>query len=155
MGSITCANLLAMTISFVSLLVSLGVLFIHRRNTKATIEQRLIERENKINDAFVTFEVRGPFAHHLRIPNDQVKGYTAKAVMLLHQINLLREVFQHRDILYAGTVEAYESWARTILRPWVEADDHLRSTFKLIIETQDSNDPQFIAKLKELLPIWT
>ena len=134
----------------VSLLLSASALYFTRRNARAVIEQRLTEREAKIIDAFVNFKVRSPFAHRLGIPKEREAEYTAKAVMLLHQINLYREAFEHKDLLSKRRYEAYRSWGNSILRPWIESDDDLKRTFALIIESENTHDKLFIGELKSL-----
>ena len=120
---------IAMVISFVSLIAAGVAIYLTFRNARVTVELRLTERESKINDAFAQFGVRTPFAHRLAIPHERDAIYTPKAVLLLHQITLYREVFEHRDLVSKERFDAYTKWAHSILRPWIEADDDLRRTF--------------------------
>jgi hypothetical protein len=140
----------ALAISVVSLVVSLAALLYTRRNARATAEQRLTERESKVNEAFVNFKVRSPLANRLNIPDSREPQFTAKAVLLLHQINLYREAFEHRDLVSKERFSAYRSWAQSILRPWIESDDDLRRTFALIIESENTHDRDFISELRSL-----
>ena len=143
-------GLSAFLISVCSLLVSLAAFSYTRRNARAVVEQRLTERESKIIDAFVNFKVRSPFAHRLSIPREREADYTAKAVMLLHQINLYREAFEHRDLVSRSRFSAYRSWAQSILRPWIESDEDLIRTFALIVESENTHDRAFIEELRGL-----
>jgi uncharacterized protein YijF (DUF1287 family) len=93
--------------------------------------RNLTLRAIEINEAFLRHDVKGPYAHHLKVPDQDVHKFTAKAVMLLHQVNLLREVYEHRDILGKKVIDSYINWATTVLRPWIESDEDLKKTFKL------------------------
>jgi len=140
----------ALVVSVISLLFSLAALFYTRRNARAAVEQRLTERESKIIDAFVNFKVRSPFAHRLAIPRERETEYTAKAVMLLHQINLYREAYEHRDLVSKSRFTAYRNWAHSILKPWIESDEDIRKTFALIIESENTHDRAFVDELRNL-----
>lgn len=140
----------AFLVSTIAILVSILAALYTKRTAKLLVEQRLTERESRIIDAFVEFKVRSPFAHRLSIPKEREAEYTAKAVMLLHQVNLFREVFENRDLVSPRRYSAYASWASSILRPWIESDDDLKRTFALIIESENTHDREFIEVLRSL-----
>ena len=140
-------------ISIVSLGISFWALMNSRRATRATIEQRLAQHMTDINEAILRHEVKGPYAYHLQVPDERVKDFTRKAVIFLHHINLLRNVFENKDILRNDTVLAYRHWANVIVRPWVEADDDLRQTFRVTKDSKDLYGKAFIEWLQELFPI--
>lgn len=140
----------AFLISIVSIIVSVLAVWYTKRSAKLLVEQRLTEREAQIMNAFVEFKVRSPFAHRLSVPKEQEAEYTAKAVMLLHQINLFREIFENKDLVSPRRYAAYVSWANSILRPWIESDEDLKRTFALIIQSENTHDRQFIGVLRGL-----
>jgi hypothetical protein len=96
------------------------------------IVRSLIGKQIRINEAFVDYGVKGPYAQQLGISDDHVKEFTAKVVILLNHVNLLWEVHQGREVLGADRVESYEEWARNIVGPWIEADEDLKNTWRLL-----------------------
>ena len=141
-------------ISILSLFVSLLSFLTSRRATKANVEQRLFERSIQLNEALVRHNVLGPYALRLQIQDDRLEEFTKKAVALLHHINLLREVFQHRRILGKKFVESYEVWADVMIRPWIEEDDELRRVLALFIRSESFVRQDFLEWLKKLFPIF-
>jgi len=73
--------------------------------------------------------------------------------MLLHQVNLLREVYEHRDILGKKVIESYINWATTVLRPWIESDEDLKKTLKLLRDSKDMVGEHFLQWLQPHFPI--
>ena len=96
----------AFAVSIFSIGLSVVALRTSRRGVRSTIERDLIQRAADINEGFLRHDVRGPYAHLLKVPESRRREFTAKAVMLLHHINLLREVFEHRDVLDPATKKA-------------------------------------------------
>ncbi len=149
----------AIAISLISLLVSLLVLKRSQRATRTSVQQQLMQRATEISEAFSERRVPGP--HDSRGTMD----FPSKAVMLLQQINLLRDVFEHRDVLGKHGMAAYKNWADIMVRPWIESDAELRKTWKTLraqrgarrrVEIQGwpihvSQD--FLIWLDELMPI--
>ncbi len=119
----------AIAISLISLLVSLLVLKHSRRAARAAVVRQLLQRAVEIAEAFAHHRVAMPYEHRL------TAAFPSKAVMLLQQINLLREVFENRDVLGKRGVMAYENWANLIVRPWIESDDKLRKSWKVLKES--------------------
>ncbi len=89
-------------------------------------------------------DVKGPYAHSLKISDEQVKDFTGKTVMMFYQVNLLRDVFEQRDILGEGVVSSYEGWAKTILRPWINDDEDIRNSWSLMLESRDLLGGEFL-----------
>jgi hypothetical protein len=143
----------ALFISIVALLVSILRHRREERKTRSEIQRNLTQQAVSINEAFVRLDVKGPYAHHLNIPDDKVKVFTSKAVMLLNQLNLLRDIHQHCEILGDEELEIYGKWASTILRPWIEADEDLKRVWFLSKEAEDLRHPDFSKWLNNILPI--
>lgn len=141
----------AFAISLLSIVLSTVSLRIGKRGTRSQIERDLVSREADINEAFLRHKVKGPYAHHLQITDENVEPFTAKAVLLLHQINLLREVYEHRDVLGRSIVAAYEYWGQKIVGPWVEADEDLMKA--LTLAHTEIPGEGFAKWLRTLLPI--
>ena len=118
----------AIAISLISLLVSLLVLKRNQRTTRTSVQEQLMRRATEIGQAFSERRVPGP--HDSR----GTMAFPSKAVMLLQQINLLRDVFDHRDVLGKHGIAAYKNWADIMVRPWVESDDELRKSWKTLRE---------------------
>ncbi|MCI0560081.1 MAG: hypothetical protein MN733_16450 [Nitrososphaera sp.] len=140
-------------ISLLSLAVSAFAYCYARRSRRSDVEHRLIQQRNAINDSFMKYEVKGPFAHLLKIPDEELKVYIPKAGLLFLQINLLEDVYQHQDILGEQRINAYTTWATKIVAPWIKCDKHLTEILKLIYATDDLMDKEFIVWLKSLIPI--
>ena len=147
----------AIALSLISLLVSLLVLRHNRRAARAAVARQLRQRAVEIDEAFEHHRVAMPHEH------DLTTAFPSKAVMLLQQINLLREVFEHRDVLGQQTVAAYQNWANVMVRPWIESDEELRKSWKVLRESggRQGVDVQgwplhvsadFVAWLDKLLP---
>lgn len=143
----------ALAVSLLSLFVSILALRNNKRATKQSIEQQISEHSIEINESFLRYDVKSPFAHHLKIPDKSAGKFTAKAVLLLHHINLLRTVFNNRDILGSTTRTSYENWATTIVRPWIESDEDLRRAWLLIKQSKNTNSKEFMTWLQQLFPI--
>ena len=148
----------AIAISLLSLLVSLLVLKNTQRTIRTSIQQHLMQRATEIGEAFSAHRVPGP--HDSRGTMD----FPAKAVMLLQQISLLREVFEHRDVLGKHGMVAYKNWADIMVRPWIESDAELRKSWKILKEHRGERHVEiqgwpihvsrdFVAWLDELMPI--
>ena len=143
----------ALAISLVSLVVAGLALRASHRTSRAAVERSLIDRRAVINEAFLKYDVVGPYASHLRVPPERAKPFTAMGVLLFHQINLLHEVYVNRDILGDVTVAGYENWARKILRPWIEQDDDLRRIWKTVRESKDMLGTDFVQWLEQRIEI--
>jgi hypothetical protein len=145
----------ALAIAVISLAISLSLFLIQRRTLRLTLQRGLVQQAATINEAFLRYKVKGPFAHHLGIPDDRVEVFTGKAVLLLNQLNLLRDVYDNRNHLGTETVLSYRKWATTIVRPWIEADTDLRQVWELTRESTDLHGKKFMEWLEELFPIVT
>ncbi len=143
----------ALVIAVFALIVSFITWRHSQRATRAEVQRGLILRATEINEAFLRHGVKGPYAHHLQIPDEKVQEFTAKTVLLLHQINLLREVYEQRDILGKQVVGAYVNWTTTILRPWIESDEDLKRSWRLMRDNKDMLGEDFLEWLKSHLPI--
>ena len=148
----------AIAISLISLLVSLLVLKRSRRTTRTLVQQQLMRRATEIGEAFSEHRVPGP--HDSR----GTMAFPSKAVMLLQQINLLRDVFEHRDVLGKHGMAAYKNWADIMVRPWIESDAELRKIWKTLREQSGERRVEiqgwpihvsrdFVIWLDELMPI--
>jgi hypothetical protein len=143
----------ALAISFISLAISLSIYLIHRRTLRINLQRGLVLQAATINEAFARYKVKGPYAHHLGIPDDRVESFTGKAVLLLNQINLLKDVYDNRKQLGTKTITSYKKWAKTIVRPWIESDDDLRQIWQLTRESADWQGEDFVRWLEALFPI--
>ena len=148
----------AVALSLISLLVSLLVLKRGRRAERTAVEQRLLQRAVEIDEAFSHHRVAMPYEHRT------TTAFPSKAVMLLQQINLLREVFEHREVLGQKGLAAYENWANIMVRPWIESDEDLRKTWNVLRESKGRTGVEiqgwplhvsadFVVWLEQLIPI--
>jgi hypothetical protein len=133
--------------------VSILAFFTARRSMRITVQQRITQQIAEINESFVKYEVKGPYATQLGIADADVKKFAAKSMVLFHQLNLLRLVFQNRDVIGSRALASYESWARNILGKWIGSDSELGSTWKLFCDTRDLDGPEFHDWLQGLMPI--
>jgi len=144
-----------LVVSIVSLITGLCVYLIHRKTLRHNIQRGLILQATVINEAFARHKVKSPYAVLLGIPEGRVESFNGKSILLLNQINLLRDVFDNRRQLGRKTVESYKKWATTIVRPWIEADDELRQVWELTRETKDLMGHEFVTWLEALFPLVT
>jgi len=143
----------ALALSVLSFVIAIRVYLIQRHNLRVTLQRGLVQQAVAINDAFVRCKVKGPYAYHSGIPDDRFESFQAKTVLLLNQINMLRDVFDNQRILGSTTVDSYCKWASTIVRPWIEADIELRQSWELMRETHDWQGEEFIGWLETLFPL--
>lgn len=78
---------------------------------------------------------------------------TAKAILFLHHINVLREVHKHQDNWGGTVVAGFEHWASTSVRPWIEADEDLRTIWKIFEASDQEIGGAFVSWLRKILPI--
>jgi type II secretory pathway pseudopilin PulG len=142
----------ALAIAIISLAISLFVYLIQRRTLKVNLQRGLVLQAAAINEAFVRYKVKSPYAHLLKIPDDKVESFTGKAVLLLNQINLLKDVHDNRRQLGSKIVASYEKWATTIVSPWIESDDELRLVWGITKESKDWMGEDFVGWLEKLFP---
>ncbi|HEY4302847.1 MAG TPA: hypothetical protein VGM82_00160 [Gemmatimonadaceae bacterium] len=134
----------ALAVSGLALVFSGTNYWLTRRKTRADIERGLILQANAINECMLRYGIRGPYAQYFNIPHDQVLTFTGKGVLLLNHVNLLRDVFQHRDILGSDRVEIYEKWAADIVGPWVRGDRQLCLVWSRFKEAGDVGGKEFV-----------
>ncbi len=99
------------------------------------------------------YGIRGPFATALAVPESELSAFVPKTGNLFLQINLLEDVFQHRDILDPKRVASYTVWATEVVHPWVMSDPNLQAVMRHIYRTNDLMDKDFVDWLKKLIPI--
>lgn len=119
--------------------------------------QSFISQRNAINIAFAEFKVKGPFAHHLQIRKDDLEEFIPKICLLFLQINLMNDVFSNRKNLSSRNrrayLEAYDSWAKNIVGPWIKGDPQLVEALKLIYATDDILPADFVDWLKKRISL--
>ena len=142
----------ALAIAIISLTTSLLVFLIHRRTLRVNLQRGLVLQVVALNEAFLRYKVKGPYAHHLGISDDKLESFTGKAVLLLNQINILKDVHDNKRQLGTKTVASYKKWATTIVRPWIESDTDLRQIWELTRESTDLYGEAFVRWLEELFP---
>jgi len=80
--------------------------------------------------------------------------FSKKAAILFLHINLLKDVYQKRDVLGEKASEYWKDWGINILRPWVEADDDLKKLWMLECNSRFTTDEPFIKWLRSLIPLY-
>lgn len=105
--------------------------------TKSEIMRDLTNRAMEINKTFINGGIRSPYSQILKIPDDRICEFNAKAVALLQHINMLSVVYENRELLGVEVVRIYEVWARTILEPWISADGDLQQVWSLARDRGD------------------
>lgn len=142
----------ALGFACLAFLMSLLNFWFIRRAKRADITQALISAAMGINEALARYEIAGPYTHYLKIPPEQVPAFTKKQTVFLNHINLLRQIYEHRDILGKDTELAYLKWVTTIVRPWVDADQDLTKVWMLLRESEDLVGKGFLEWLSPHLP---
>jgi hypothetical protein len=143
----------AIVLSLLSLIVAFLAFRRTVRKGKSETYIGLVTQSNEINEALARHVVKGPFAHKLRISDDELRSFSGKATVLFKHINLLNYVHQHRDVLGEEAISHWTVWGKDIVQPWVEADEHLKKIWTLECESRQKTDPEFINWLKDLVPI--
>lgn len=151
-------RILTAIFSIIALGLSVWATLISNKSLKKTVEKYssdvkrdLIHQANRINEAFVEYEVKGPYAFHLKIDDEHLKDFTAKVVLMLNQINLLYDVFHHKAVL-GERIQYWEKWARDLLNPWIQADNELKNAYRLVRDSKDWMGKDFIAWLEDVMP---
>jgi hypothetical protein len=144
-------TIVAVLVSVVAVLISIWSVHCVKRQNRISVGQRLIDRAFQINEGFLQHKVRSPYAYAANLDGDRALAYTANAVMLLQQLNLLRDVYQHRDILPATEVESYKRWARDIVAPWVNGNNDLRIAWAHVKKTTDLSGQEFVDWVSSLM----
>jgi hypothetical protein len=119
-----------------------------KRASIADAQRNALLRAVEINEAFIRHQVRGPVAHSLGIPEEQVLQFSKKAVLLLHQMILLRQVFEQRDLLGETAERSHQQWASSVLQPWIESDQDLIKVWTQLRQGRDLFGPEFLKWLE-------
>jgi len=145
-GQITFASLIA---SLIANVIALGVFLINRRHSKILAReaagQALMDAIDKSNAAFIQTGAYSPIAFGCKIKKSDSANYssfTAKAVMLYNQVNLVRMIYTYRASLDPVHLEIYEKrWAPEIVMPWIEQDPDLMAVWKHTVIFERFEDP--------------
>ena len=148
-SSIIDPNWLAAFAAIFALAVSLLALWQTRRNRRSELEQAFVQQRNQINVAFAEHMVKGPFAHLLNVPDAELPVFIPKVCLLFLQLNLLNDVYQHRELLPLTSIASYDAWTRRILGPWIKSDKHLLDSLRYIYATEDLMPRDFVHWLKD------
>lgn len=145
-------------LAIVAIVISVGALVVNilshlrgKRQNKISVGQRLIDRAYEINEGFIEHKVKSPYAFAKGLADARALEYTPKAVMLLHQLNLLGDVYQHRDILDNKVFESYEHWARRVVSPWVHHDNDLKDAWNTFKGEERTAETEFKVWISELI----
>ena len=141
----------ATLVSLGALPISYRALLNSRRATRSSVEDRVAQLATNTNEAFATYGIKTPYAQSPGIPKKDSKLFAAKSALLFHQINLLRLVFDNRDVLGNKARQSYANWATTVLDPWINADKQLVAALSMVRQTEDTFSPGFLAWLREVL----
>ena len=144
----------ALLFSATSITISVLAFRMARRSARITVHQRITQQISEINESFVKYEIKGPYATQLNVLDADVKKFAAKSMVLFHQLNLLRLVFQNSDILGRDALKSYESWASTIFRNWISSDLQLQQIWNAYCTTRDLDGPEFHEWLMKMIPAY-
>lgn len=92
-----------------------------KRASIADAQRHALLRAVEINEAFIRHKIPGPVALNLGIPHDKVDMFTKKAVLLLHQLILLRQIYEQKDLLGILAEQSHQQWASKVLGPWIDS----------------------------------
>ena len=143
----------ALIISVIALAMILFNYFFLRRAKRSEIMHGLIRQAVEINESIAHHGIKGPYGQALNIPDESMQTFNAKGSVFLNHINLLRGVYDHKDLLSKDTVDAYLRWVNTIVKPWVESDQDLRDIWRLFRESEDLVGKDFLQWLSPSLPL--
>ena len=139
----------ALVIAIVGAVLSLVTYRFNLRSHRDKVEDRLRQQAIDLNKATHQYGVKGPYAHMLGISQAQASEFSAKAIILLNHINLLRDIYSCRDVLGDDLVRQYQHWARTLVWPWIQADQHLKDVWALARDSTDFWGSDFIHWLED------
>lgn len=144
--------MVAVVISSLSFVVSCVALWASRKTATSSVAFQLTQFGKDINEAFARSNVKSPYAVRLGIPDEYAAEFTTKAVLLLHQINQLRVVYDNQRLLGKHRVASWKNWAIAVLGPWIEQDDVLCRVCKFVLDSRESYDKGFHEWLRQVLP---
>ena len=120
-----------------------------KRTSVANAQRNVLLRAVEINEAFVRHQILGPVALSLgRSTNDEALQFTKKTVLLLHQMILLRQVYEQRDLLGEAAEQSHQRWASSVLKPWIESDPDLVEVWRQLSQGRDLLGPDFLEWLE-------
>lgn len=134
----------ALIFSFAAIWMSVRTLSYTKRAKVGDVMQALARQCVDINESFVRHDVLSPYAFHLKIPEAERKVATQKIVTLLNQVNLLRMVYDTKEIVGRKVAKAYLKWAEKIVSPWIASDERLKEAWRLLLSSEDLLGSDFI-----------
>lgn len=138
-------------LSVFALGISCWSLRISKRATRISVDQQLAQYSLQLNSVLLDNRIKGPYAHHLQIPDEKVEDFTKLAVGLFYHLNFLRYIYDSRDVLDENVLFAYKSWAKKIVKPWIESDEYLQKTWSVVVARKDIYGAEFIDWLETVL----
>jgi hypothetical protein len=77
------------------------------------------------------------------------KDFAKYSIVLFHQINQLYIVFVNRDVLGKEAVDAYRTWFRNVVSPWIEFFPDLAIVMKGVLDGSDGYPAKLIKWLRQ------
>ncbi|MCA9872491.1 MAG: hypothetical protein KC441_02520 [Anaerolineales bacterium] len=145
------ATIVGYSLSFLAIGISYWSFRISKRTTRISIDQQLAQYSLQLNSVLLDNGIKGPYAHHLQIPDEKVEYFTKLAVGLFYHLNFLRYIYDNRDVLDENVLFAYKSWAKKIVKPWVESDEYLQKTWDVVVARKDIYGAEFIGWLETVV----
>lgn len=123
-----------------------------KRASIADAQRHALLRAVEINEAFIRHKIRGPVALSFDIPDSELQTFTKKVVLLLHQLVLLRQIYEQKDLLGNLAEQSHQQWASKVLKPWIYADPDLIKVWEQLRQGGDLFEADFLKWLEPYLP---
>ncbi len=129
----------------------------YRYNKKvrvSAIYKALTQQANIVNSEIGHYGIGGPYAALLNITKNEYQEFGYYAAIFFHYLRLLSTVFQNginQKLLMTQDVDRYMSWARTVLKPWIDSNAHLRKLLDAVLAQQDLYGENYLDWLRRLL----
>jgi hypothetical protein len=134
-------------------IASLG--YRHNKRVKvSSIYRALIQQANIVNSEIGQYGIGGPYTTLLNIPKNEYQEFGYYTTIFFHHLRLLSTVYQNginQKLLLAQDVDRYMSWAKTVLKPWVDSNTHICKLLDKVLTQEDLYGKSYLDWLRKLL----
>ncbi|UCG92985.1 MAG: hypothetical protein JSV97_04575 [candidate division WOR-3 bacterium] len=127
----------------------------HNKKVKlSSIYTALVQQANIVNSEIGQYGIGGPYTTLLNIPKNEYKEFGYYATIFFHHLRLLSIVFQNginQKLMIMQDVDRYISWAKTVLKPWINSNAHLSKLLDKVISQKDLYGENFLEWIRKLM----
>ena len=134
-------------------IASLG--YRHNKKVKiSSVYKALTQQANIVNSEIGQYGIGGPYTTLLNIPKNEYQEFGYYAAIFFHYLRLLSTVYQNginQKLLLTKDVDRYMSWAKTVLKPWIDSNTYLRKLLDKVISQKELYGENFLEWLRKLM----